>query len=276
MKSKLMFLSVFSLTLFITLSVLSQDNSEKSVGVIAKFYGQVERFRDKATRGEPITKATKDLSIRHGDSIRTGKDGFIKISLSDGSITTLGPNAITNYKKLKEKIRVEVPMGKVRIDTKSDIVTLSTKDYTITGTTGVETSFEINVSETNAAVVFCIEGRITVIDQNNFQVFLGEGQKVDVKYDETKRETSLKAHTFNEESVTCRANDNNEYAIQPGGKFFIDINLNVKTKDEPTVKKPVKPVVIIKLPEIEEPEDEPYEDTGDFEQEIVSPKKPTK
>lgn len=253
-------LSLFWLFCFISLAAnFASAQDKNTVGVITEFSGAVERKKDGAQKPELITAKTKDLSLHQNDTVATGKDGTAKIALSEGSVITLGPKTTIVLKKASPDINIELKTGKVRVDCKSELVTLVTPYYSFTGKGA---SLEVGVPQPNEVTVFCIEGSPTVTGPNGLQILPREGQMFSIKYDKERKLFSVKADEYNEEELYCKAKGR-EHKIPPGNSLWFDTDLNLTV------------IIPPELPMMEEAKDKPYEDAGDIYQlPVVSPKKP--
>ncbi len=208
-------------------------------------------------------------TVNFGDTFRTGEGATVKFTLPDGTIIELGPNSELIFEQTPEGTAVaRLISGSADVEIGSENFAFVCLQYTVTGE---GSRVQVAIEDENTVTFFAVEGGAEVQNEYGLVMRLDQGQKIESSYSEESGLYTVTVHEFNELPVEIEANGETTL-IEPGASFTFDAegNIEMVVEEQP----PPEPITVIP-PELEEPEDEPYENAGDLGTiHVVSPKKP--
>lgn len=184
---------IFSFVLIILLDLQgAYAATSASVGVIEELFGSVQVTR----KGEVLGTIDMGESIENYDLIKTGSDGSVVISLTQGTGMTgtlvVKPNSVFTVKsdvvQGRPTTEGDVFVGSVGIRVKKisgDPALRVRTGNTVMGVRGTE--FEVVVSVNDSLLVACTEGRVACSGDDGTEVDAVPGEAVERKTEEALR-----------------------------------------------------------------------------------------
>lgn len=238
---------------------------EDYAGIVRVKLPNVAEFKiEESHKGKEIVPETKIVTARNSELRLRMQDGT-EVRIKESSNAQL-------FKDEKEKLfGVVLTIGWIRAKIASDGFQIRTPAHRIGG---VGLDVEVKIDREGRLTVFCIEEKGYVKDAYGGELRISEGQKFDLWHDKERDAYCLHADEHNETDAEYSFGDKKRkigpdegLALSKDGKFLPLVPPPPPGRD-----------VIVRVPEkAEEPEDEPYEDSGELQEApYVSPKKPQK
>jgi hypothetical protein len=289
-KDMLMRLITMSIVLFASsaLAFAQEENPEKPVSVSIEVQG-FSVFIVKADGSK--VRYQPGMKLKSGESIVTGSNSFVTITLADGSEVIVGSKSSVSFKSENGKNNVHINSGVVLAKVNSSTTVSSGeadgKDLLTFSGSGAQVEVKYN-PDTKKTSINTIKGAPTVTAANGTTISPNQGDKVDVFFFDRDNSSEISPNSENKSPLKITSNDQ-DYEIAPGTTAQVDepgtVTGGHKIEEEtPLIQEPVSQKPATQEPEAQEPEaqeperpsDEPFEDAGDLQKiKPVSPTKPT-
>jgi hypothetical protein len=248
--------------------------SEAATFTSDNWRGEIYHKRAGAEEYEILAPVDEETATLHfGDAVATGEGASVTLTLVDGTVIELGPESEIVFEESPDGLIVaRLIYGSADVIFGSDQFRFVCARNTISGAEG--TCVRVSCPDPNTVGILGVDDTATVTNDYGLVILLDPGQHIESTYLEGEGVFQVTVNEYNEIGLRVEVGDEGKM-IDPGLSFTVDSDLNFQMFGR-VQETPEDEAVVLRLPlELEKPEDEPFEDSGDLESiYVVSPIKP--